>query len=93
MKTVLELTTNENAMSIDVYYTQHTRMLQPFPPYTIRLARVLRTWVNKAISNFMSVLFTNIGKTLMSSLHGLLNCKIDGLDCHVSTTEYRTRVH
>jgi len=26
MKTVLELTTNENAMSIDVYYTQHTRI-------------------------------------------------------------------
>ena len=29
----------------------------------------------------------------MTSLHGLLNCEIGGLDCHVITTEYRTRVH
>ena len=31
----------------------------------------------------------------MNSLHGLtglLNCEIDELDCHVITTEYRTRV-
>ena len=29
----------------------------------------------------------------MNSLHILLNCEIGGLDCHVITTEYRTRVH
>jgi len=29
----------------------------------------------------------------MNTLHGLLNCEIDELDCHVITTEYRTRVH
>ena len=29
----------------------------------------------------------------MNSLHGLLNCEIGGLDCHVITTEYRTHVH
>ena len=29
----------------------------------------------------------------MNSLHGLLNCEIGGLECHVITTEYRTRVH
>ena len=29
----------------------------------------------------------------MNSLHGLLNCEIGGLDCHVITIEYRTRVH
>jgi len=29
----------------------------------------------------------------MNSLHRLLNCEIGGLDCHVITTEYRTRVH
>ena len=27
------------------------------------------------------------------SLHGLLNCEIGGSDCHVITTEYKTRVH
>jgi len=32
-------------------------------------------------------------KTLVNSLHGLLNCEIGGLDSHVVTTEYRTRVH
>jgi len=26
-------------------------------------------------------------------LHRLLNCEIGGLDCHVITTKYRTRVH
>ena len=25
--------------------------------------------------------------------NGQLNCEIGGLDCHVITTEYRTRVH
>ena len=39
------------------------------------------------------VLYTNIDQTLVNSLHGLLNCKIGGLDCHVITTEYRARVH
>ena len=29
----------------------------------------------------------------MNSLHGLLNCEIGGLACHVITTEYKTRVH
>jgi len=29
----------------------------------------------------------------VNSLHGLLNCEIGRLDCHVITTEYRTRVH
>jgi len=38
-------------------------------------------------------LYTNIDKTLMNSLHILLNCEIGGLDCRVITTEYRTRVH
>ena len=39
------------------------------------------------------VVYTNIDKTLVNSLHGLLNCEIGGLDCHVITTEYRTRFH
>ena len=39
------------------------------------------------------VLYRNIDQKLMNSLHGLLNCEIEGLDCHVITTEYRTRVH
>ena len=34
-------------------------------------------------------LYTNIDQTLKNSLHGLLNCEIGGLDCRVSTTEYR----
>ena len=39
------------------------------------------------------VLHENIDQTLMNSLHGLLNCEIGGLDGHVITTEYRTRVN
>jgi len=39
------------------------------------------------------VLYTNIDQTLKNSLQGLLNCEIGGLDCHVITTEHRTRVH
>jgi len=29
----------------------------------------------------------------VNSLHGLLNCEIDALDCRAITTQYRTRVH
>jgi len=29
----------------------------------------------------------------VNSLHGMLNCKIGGLDCHVITTEYITHDH
>ena len=29
----------------------------------------------------------------MNLLHGLLNCEIGVLDCHVITVEYKTRVH
>ena len=32
------------------------------------------------------VLYTNIDQTFVSSLHGLLNCEIGGLDGHVITT-------
>jgi len=39
------------------------------------------------------VLHGNIDQSIVSLLHGLLNCEIGGLDCHVSTTEYRTLVH
>ena len=39
------------------------------------------------------VLYTNIDQTLVNSFHGLLNCEIGGLECHVITTEYRTHVH
>ena len=42
---------------------------------------------------FKLLLYTNIEQTLVDSLHGLLNFEIGGLDCHVTTTEYRTRVH
>jgi len=41
---------------------------------------------------YKQVLYTNIGQKLVNSLHGLLNCEIGGLDCHVITTEYITRV-
>ena len=39
------------------------------------------------------VLHGNIDQTLVNPLLCLLNCEIGGLDYHVSTTEYRTRVH
>ena len=41
----------------------------------------------------MFVLYMNIDQKLMNSLHGLLNCEIDGLDGHVITAEYGSRVH
>jgi len=43
--------------------------------------------------NSNMLLYTNIDQTLVNSLHRLLNCEIGGLDCHVISTEYRTRVH
>ena len=39
------------------------------------------------------LLYTNIVQTLVSLLHGLLNCEIGVLDWHVITPQYRTRVH
>ena len=38
-------------------------------------------------------MLSNFDQTLVNSLHGLSNCEIGGLDCHIITTEYRTRVH
>jgi len=43
--------------------------------------------------NVLCIQTSNIDQTLVSSLHGLLNCEIGGLDCHVITPEYRTHVH
>ena len=42
---------------------------------------------------FKLILYTNTDQTLVNSLHRLLNCETGGLDCHVITTEHRTRVH
>jgi len=39
------------------------------------------------------LLYTHIDQTLVNSLYGLLHCEIGGVDCRVSTTEYRTLVH
>jgi len=39
------------------------------------------------------LLYSNIDQPPVNSLHGLLNCDISGVDCHVITQEYRTRVH
>jgi len=38
-------------------------------------------------------MYTNIDQTLVHSLHGLSNCEISGLECHVITTEYRKLVY
>ena len=32
------------------------------------------------------VMYTNIDQTLVNSLHGMLNCEIGVLDCHIITT-------
>jgi len=32
-------------------------------------------------------MYTYIDQTFVNLLHGLLNCEIGGLDCHVITTE------
>ena len=39
------------------------------------------------------VLYMHIDQKLVNLLHGLLNCEIGVLDCHVITIEYKTRVH
>ena len=38
----------------------------------------------------VTLLHGNIDQTLVNTVHGLLNCKISGLDSHVITAEYRT---
>jgi len=38
-------------------------------------------------------IYLSTDQTLVNSLQVLLNCEIGGLDSHVITTEYRTRVH
>jgi len=54
-------------------------------------------WKSNAITKLKwsarLVLYTNFDKTLVNLLHGLLNCEIVGLGCHVITVEYKTRVH
>jgi len=49
--------------------------------------------INYNINKCARVLYTNIDQSLLISLHGVLNCAIGGLDCHVVTAEYRARVH
>jgi len=53
----------------------------------------LRTSLYTFIDFIHSLLYTNIDQKFVNSLQGLLNCEIGGLDCHVITTVYRTRVH
>ena len=52
--------------------------------------------INNIVISFTIVIrqvsYTNIDKTFVNSLNGLLDCEIGGLDCHVITTEYKTRV-
>jgi len=42
----------------------------------------------RAINHCVYLLYTSIDQTLLNPLHGLLYCKIGGLDCLVITTEY-----
>ena len=44
-------------------------------------------------SSLLMIFYTNIDQKLVNSLHWLFNCEIVGLDCHIITPEYRTRVH
>jgi len=39
------------------------------------------------------VVHVHINQALVNSLQGMLTCEIGGLDCHVITSENRTRVH
>jgi len=32
------------------------------------------------------MVYTNVDQTFVKSLHGLLNCELGGLDCHVTAT-------
>ena len=47
---------------------------------------------NIHINSQTHVLYIHFDHTLLNSLHRLVNCEIGGLDCHIITTEYRTRV-
>ena len=51
------------------------------------------TEMSTEVISWRCVLYTNIDQTLVNSLHGLLNCEIGGLECHVITPEYRTRIY
>ena len=54
------------------------------------LPSVLHGKVDQKLVNSLHRL---VDQKLVNSLHRLLTCKIDGLDCPVITTEYRTCVH
>jgi len=51
------------------------------------------SWIHYTVCWIVKLVHGNIDQTLVNSLHGLLNCEIGGLMCHVITTEYRTCVH
>ena len=44
-------------------------------------------WIRTIPMHIGVVLYANIDKRLVDSLHGQLNCEIDGLDWYSSTTE------
>ena len=51
------------------------------------------SWIHYTVCWIVKLVHGNTDQTLVNSLHGLLNCEIGGLMCHVITTEYRTCVH
>ena len=44
------------------------------------------------VAHFTEIVYGNSDQTLVKSLYGLLNFEIGGLECHVITVEYISRV-
>ena len=57
--------------------------------FILRIVLTIRNFKHQRLR----IVYTNIDQILVNLLHGLLNCEIGGLDCHIMKTEYRTRVH
>jgi len=54
---------------------------------------VLIAKLHCSISRSICQVFTQYYCLHTLTIHRLLNCEIDGLECHVITTEYRTHVN
>ena len=70
-----------------------TRFILRISQYNTHIIIPIKPHNKEMHKNHTLLLYRNIDQKLVNSLHGLLNCEIGELDCHVITTEYRTRVH
>ena len=101
---VLSVSLNTDFNSFNVLYVLLCYDIFDCVCFVMNVPHLFIICVINSLSNFIlsttvfvvlntCLLYTNIVQTLKNSLHRLLNCEIGELDCHVITTEYRTRVH